>query len=260
VSLNSFDISDHEIILIGPDKYFSDLKLENSIRILQNIFPITYRIDQLIGGLPRLIRDGNLSIEWKNEKIRETFSTKRHPRTAVGFTEDKKKVFLFVVDGRQPGYSVGMTLPELASYMLEWDVHQGVNLDGGGSSTMVVHNIISNSPSDSTGERPVANALMVINTALSSSVMKLNIIPDEVVLSPGTDLQFEINLQDLNFHPVASQIDSLMWSCRQDMGQVDTTGLFTADSLVTTGYVYVRTGTMIDSAKVSIIDDSQEKL
>ena len=150
---------------------------------------------------------------------------------------------------------MGMTLLELARYMLEWGVYQGINLDGGGSSTMVVHNEVSNTPSDCAGERRVANALMVVNMASSSSVMKLNIIPDEVVFSPGTDLQFDINLQDLNFHPVASQIDSLMWSCRQDMGQVDTTGLFTADSLVTTGYVYVRTGTMIDSAKVSIIDD-----
>ena len=75
-----------------------------------------------------------------------------------------------VVDGRQPGYSVGMTLEELAHFMRtqlgnfslsKENAYQGLNLDGGGSSTMVVEGEVVNSPSDQTGERPVANALVI---------------------------------------------------------------------------------------------------
>jgi exopolysaccharide biosynthesis protein len=259
VILKPDDIMNNEIILIGPLDDIPESRISDKIQILINLPPVKDGIALLLGGLPRLIRDGNITIEWKKEKIRESFSTKRHPRTAVGYTKDKQKVLLFVVDGRQPGYSMGMTLPELAAYMLEWGIYQGINLDGGGSSAMVVQGEVANSPSDPNGERPVANALMVVNMKPSSSAMKLNIIPDDVVLSSGTDFPFEINLQDINFHPVVSKVDSVLWSCCKDLGYVDTSGLFTADSLATTGFLYVQKGMMIDSAKISIINDNQDK-
>jgi uncharacterized membrane protein (UPF0136 family) len=173
VIINPNAIMKNEVIMIGPHHYISYFGNSDKIQILMNLFPVKERVDQLIGGLPRLIRDGNISIEWKKEKVRESFSTKRHPRTAVGYTKDKQKVMLFVVDGRQPGYSMGMTLPKLAAYMLEWNVYQGVNLDGGGSTTMVVNGAVVNMPSDANGERPVANALMVVNTAPTSSVHQI---------------------------------------------------------------------------------------
>ena len=85
--------------------------------------------------------------------------------TSVGFSRDSTKMFLFTVDGRQPGYSIGMNLKEIAAFMLNLGAYQAVNLDGGGSTTMVVRNKIENSPSDLNGERPVANALLVISKA-----------------------------------------------------------------------------------------------
>ena len=83
-------------------------------------------------------------------------------------------LFLVVVDGRQPGYSVGMSLAELAEFMrmrladfalARENAYQALNLDGGGSATMVVGEQVVNSPSDPTGERPVANALLVVAPA-----------------------------------------------------------------------------------------------
>jgi hypothetical protein len=153
VIVNPNDILKNEIILVGPDHDITDFNIRDRIQILINLFPVEERVDQLVGGLPRLIRDGIISIDWEKEKVRESFSAKRHPRTAVGYTKDNQKVLLFVVDGRQPSQSVGMTLPELADYMLEWNVYQGVNLDGGGSTTMVVQGGVVNKPSDANGER-----------------------------------------------------------------------------------------------------------
>lgn len=60
----------------------------------------------------------------------------RHPRTAVGLTKDKR-LLLLVVDGRHPNYSVGMTCHELAQVLLDHGATDAVNLDGGGSATLV---------------------------------------------------------------------------------------------------------------------------
>ena len=68
--------------------------------------------------------------------------------------------------------------------MKEFGVHQGVNLDGGGSTTMVVHGQIVNKPSDATGERPVANALLVISHAPRSNFKRL-IIEPKIKTPPG---------------------------------------------------------------------------
>jgi hypothetical protein len=65
------------------------------------------------------------------------FSTALHPRTAIGYTADNQLI-LATVDGRQPGVSEGMSLLELANLMLRFDCVQALNLDGGGSTTMVI--------------------------------------------------------------------------------------------------------------------------
>ena len=59
------------------------------------------------------------------------------PRTAIGITKTGKKLILLVVDGRQAGYSQGATLEELARILKDFGAHQAINLDGGGSSTLV---------------------------------------------------------------------------------------------------------------------------
>jgi hypothetical protein len=83
----------------------------------------------------------------------------RNPRTALGVNA-RGQVLMLVVDGRQPGYSDGMTLRELAEHLQRLGAVNAVLLDGGGSATMTVHGQVVNRPSDG-GERPVATALLV---------------------------------------------------------------------------------------------------
>jgi exopolysaccharide biosynthesis protein len=88
----------------------------------------------------------------------------RHPRTAAGVTVDGRTLILLVVDGRQPGYSIGVTLPELADLMIGLGADDAINLDGGGSSTFVYRRpdgtLLTNQASGSTW-RPVGNHLGV---------------------------------------------------------------------------------------------------
>lgn len=117
----------------------------------------------LIGGLPRVVIDGRLNPALSMEVggPPADFARKRHPRTGIGVTRDSTTLILVTVDGRQAG-SVGMTLAEFGNLMLSLGIHQGLNLDGGGSTTMVVDGAVVNTPSDLTGERPVANCLVVL--------------------------------------------------------------------------------------------------
>jgi exopolysaccharide biosynthesis protein len=68
---------------------------------------------------------------------------------------------MVTVDGRQT-FSVGMSLPEFADLLLKLGACQAINLDGGGSTTMVLEGQIVNYPSDQTGERSVGNCLLLV--------------------------------------------------------------------------------------------------
>ena len=127
--------------------------------------PIQSPIKTAIGGIPRIIRDGRISVEMREEGIQPQFAETRHPRTAIGFTRDERTLFMLTVDGRQRNHSAGMTLHELAAFMLRLGCYQALNLDGGGSTTMVIHDKIVNRPSDPIGERAIANGLVVLSTA-----------------------------------------------------------------------------------------------
>lgn len=134
----------------------------DTLRILLGFQPDHGPIRTLVGGWPRIVRHG-ASVSAQADSVEGTFpdfSKKRHPRTAVGFSRDSTRLYLVTVDGRQDS-SVGMTLDELAQFMIEIGAFEALNLDGGGSTTLVIRGGIVNSPSDSEGERPVGNAILV---------------------------------------------------------------------------------------------------
>lgn len=114
-----------------------------------------------LGGRPDLIDAGRHVGDLGVEAL-PGFAAARHPRTAVGYDASRGRLWIVVVDGRRPSYSNGMTLPELAALFEALGATEALNLDGGGSTTMVVIDSVVNRPSDVTGERPVANALAVV--------------------------------------------------------------------------------------------------
>jgi exopolysaccharide biosynthesis protein len=117
-------------------------------------------VEDIVSGVPQLIKDGKIEITWEQEKSSKAFVETRHPRTAVAKLKDGR--FLMVtVDGRQPGVSVGMSLNELAEMLLEFGATDAMNLDGGGSTTMFLNGKIVNQPSDKEGERKVSDAILV---------------------------------------------------------------------------------------------------
>lgn len=113
-------------------------------------------VEEVVGGFPTLLR--NDSSVLATQTVNAAFGGTRHPRTAVGWREDGT-LLLVVADGRQAPWSDGMTLPELTWLFQRLGASDALNLDGGGSSAMVIDGEVVNRPSDREGERAVGNAL-----------------------------------------------------------------------------------------------------
>lgn len=115
---------------------------------------------EVIGGYPEILDRGERVGDLLMEES-PGFAGSRHPRTAIAWDPTRRQLWLVVVDGRQGGYSLGMTLPELAELLESLGVREALNLDGGGSTVMVVRGRRVSRPSDDAGERPVVNALLL---------------------------------------------------------------------------------------------------
>jgi len=138
------------------------IQLSDTVDISLEFIPGYRNLTMLSGGWPQIIKNG-----WKClpeseilERVFPRFSSTRHPRTGIGFSKDSTNIYLFVADGRQKS-SRGMSLDEFADLMLKYGVYNALNLDGGGSSTMVINGKVVNNPSDVTGERKVGSAIYV---------------------------------------------------------------------------------------------------
>jgi exopolysaccharide biosynthesis protein len=158
-------------VLSATGKYQAELlKLKKNQRVVlvSNPTPIEGEpiplrisfVEHAVAGVPRLIKNGKIDITWEQEKASKSFVETRHPRTAVAKMKDGK-FLMITVDGRQPGVSVGMSLYELADYLLSIGAVDAMNLDGGGSTTMFLDGRVVNTPSDKEGERKVSDAILV---------------------------------------------------------------------------------------------------
>ena len=120
----------------------------------------------VVGGGPRLLSGGRLSLRAGPEgfladaSLRNGFTGARNPRTLAGVTPGGG-VLLVTVDGRRPATSVGVSLREAAGVMRALGARDALNLDGGGSSAMVVGNAVVNRPSDGT-ERRVGSGVFAL--------------------------------------------------------------------------------------------------
>ena len=120
---------------------------------------IVFKLEDITNGVPQLIKNSKIDITWLEEKTTKSFVETRHPRTAVAKLKDGK-FLMITVDGRSES-SGGISLNDLAAYLLELGATDAMNLDGGGSTTMFLDGKVVNHPSDKEGERKVSDAILV---------------------------------------------------------------------------------------------------
>lgn len=120
-----------------------------------------WKMKTAVGGGPVLLQNGEIKIT-NNEELK--FAGKaiddKHPRTAMGYTKDNKLIIL-VIEGRNPGKAEGASLTQEAQIFKDLGCWEALNLDGGGSSCMLVNGKETIKISDAAGQRPVPAVFII---------------------------------------------------------------------------------------------------
>lgn len=202
-----------------------------------------------VGAGDRLLTDG---------VIASGLASGTAPRTAIGIKPDGTCVF-YTVDGRQSGYSEGMSLASVAARLLSLGCTQAVNLDGGGSTAMT-----ANYPGDSaltlTGKpsdgslRKCANYLFLINHAAPTGVLDgLYMYPYDIRIFKGASQKIDVRAVDTAFYKT-SVPDGLTYSVdTQGLGSITQDGVFTA-AAAGSGYALVNGGGVDGGTSVTVYD------
>lgn len=174
-----------------------------------------------VGGGPWLVKGGKKYVDAAEEKFDSAFVNKRHPRTAVGQAANGDMI-IAVIEGRSED-SGGMSLDELADTMLRYGAVNAINLDGGGSSEMVLRDLQVSAPSEGQS-RPVANAILIFAPTDQPSGY-LSMQPKVTKLKVGATFQWTVKDAKTGT-PVGPS--EAFWSCTLGIGKVDQYGQFTA--------------------------------
>ncbi len=140
-------------------KTYTEQNKGNSMTIEYKLSSMHNKIIHAVEGGFWIVKDGLEVIKEKEGWVGLT--TNREPRTIVGLKDDGTVIFL-TIDGRQPGYSLGVTGDELAQFLIKQGINNALMLDGGASTTMVVDGKVVNKPSYRGRERMVGGAICII--------------------------------------------------------------------------------------------------
>lgn len=135
-----------------------------------------------IGGGPVLVKDGAVLVTNKEEQMFVNGENDRHPRTAMGYTADRRLIIL-VIQGRFPGIAEGATLEEEARILVDLGCWEALNLDGGGSSCMLVNGNETIKPSDKEGQRALPAVFIVRSKKKKDNYSHTNALAPNIAAS-----------------------------------------------------------------------------
>jgi len=213
-------------------------------RFTLNNGPQDVNIDQLIGGSNHIImQNGQFMEDW----------AERHPRTAIGFNADSTRLYFVVVDGRHLT-STGVTLWEMKGIFDALGAVTAVNLDGGGSSCILVNDEVMNHPSDGS-VRAVGNGCLFVSTApQDDEIGIINFEPRCYNLSISATTAFDV--WGYNQYGVLKTRDlqGCTFTCDPWVGHFDEQGYFHAVSTPAAGNLYATYQGITTAQPVSIME------
>ena len=203
------------------------LAIGSAVTITTSITPGWEDVVEAVGGREWAVEGGQSSI-----RPVSTITRNPNPRTAVGIGANGNLV-LAVVDGRRPGYSVGVTAADLADLLVGQGVSDAIILDGGGSTTALVRRpgdieaTVVNRPSDG-GERAVANALLVVSSTPTGPLAGIVVRPATATAVVGQSISYQAKGVDAALNAVSTTGAPVAWSITGSGGILETTGRFRA--------------------------------
>ncbi|HHW91251.1 MAG TPA: phosphodiester glycosidase family protein [Firmicutes bacterium] len=199
--------------------YFRSLGPTDPIEFSYTTMPDWQNYLTALGGGGILLKDGRIVTDGHQVEG-------RHPRSAAGFSADGKTLYLVAVDGRQDG-SRGMEQVELARLLLELGAANAINLDGGGSTTLVARllgnpQLAVRNQLAGTGQRPVPNGLGIFTAQTRGPAVGLVLsTAGENVLLNGTR-SLSLRAYDAAYNPVPLPAGEPVWEVVPgDLGRVE---------------------------------------
>ncbi len=122
-----------------------------------------WKMQTAVGGGPVLVQNGQVNITNNQElKFAGKAINDLHPRSLIGYTKDDQLIVL-VIEGRNPGIATGATLQQAAQLMISLGCIEALNLDGGGSSCMLINGKETIKPSDKGVQRSIPSVFYINN-------------------------------------------------------------------------------------------------
>ena len=196
------------LLKIDGQLYNSNARSRSAIGFFQNGLPVIDWIAagqdwpavyHALGGLSKLVSTGSIDVQWERDAATYGFTHYRNPRTAVGIG-DNQELIMATLDGRTTA-GLGVSLFDMAQWLVWLGANEALNLDGGGSTTLWTHTEgVVNYPSDNgladhNGQRGVANILAVFAPRLQRACeWVINGGPNQ--LSVGDEARFDLWARD----------------------------------------------------------------
>ena len=219
-------------------------QMDISFRQTLNNGPQDVKIQQLIGGSDHIImQNGQFMDDW----------AERHPSTAIGFNADSTRLYFVVVDGRHMS-SIGVKLSEMKGIFEALGAVNAVNLDGGGSSCILVNDEVLNHPSDGP-VRAVGNGCLFVSKAPEDDEIGIiSFEPRCYNLSISATTAFDV--WGYNQYGVLKtrNLQGCTFSCDEQVGYFDEQGNFHAVSTPATGNLYVSYNGVTATQPVTIME------
>ena len=148
-----YAFEDGPVVARGPDSI-------PTLKAMNNAHWRRWKMETAVGGGPVLVHDGAIRITNVEEGLFVGSENALNPRSAIGYTRDGR-IIILAIQGRTPGKAAGVTLPQEAKILLDLGCYAALNLDGGGSSCLLVNGKETIHPSDKEGQRPVPAVFMI---------------------------------------------------------------------------------------------------
>ncbi|MDR2038051.1 MAG: phosphodiester glycosidase family protein [Bacteroidales bacterium] len=244
------DIPEGKVVLVGNGDaavFLGKMEINDIIGVKMNI-----RINnQLLSGNYLNVVGTNQYILQNGTPTNNNWN-EYHPRTAIGFSKDAAKVYMVIVDGRAANYSGGVTTRQLADIISSAGAWTAVNLDGGGSTAMVVHDKIANKPSDGS-TRAVTNALLAISSLpVDTEIAGIDLFPERVITKTGGSRQLGVITRNVQGEVIDYMTtENITFSIRGNIGSIEN-GVFQASGERGEGYIFAEYAGEKDSTYVKV--------
>ncbi|AOT70044.1 phosphodiester glycosidase family protein [Geosporobacter ferrireducens] len=202
----------------SSDRIRQSLLVEDPVSLSFTAEPDLNNLSLTLGGGATLVKNGVAASTFTHN------ITGSHPRTALGISRDKQEVLLVTIDGRTSSYT-GVTQQELANIMVYLGAYDAMNLDGGGSTEMIVRPLgennkkIANNLSDG-GERRLMNGIGVVNNAPITDLSGIILEVQDKNVFVNTSRELTLKAYDKNHNPLNVDWSRVSWEVSGVQGTV----------------------------------------